>query len=59
MINKLYNESNKIYELKLDFIEKNEDKYDIKELLILAKIYVNIKVKGCQYNNKIHQKLNL
>jgi hypothetical protein len=26
MIIKLYNESNKIYELKLDFIEKNEDK---------------------------------
>ena len=59
MLNKLFNESNKIYETKLEFIENNKDKYDKKELLILAKIFVNIKFKECQYNNKIHQKLNL
>jgi len=59
MLNKLFTESNKIYETKLEFIENNKNKYNKKELLILAKIFINIKFKGCQYNNKIHQKLNI
>ena len=50
-------ESRKIIDFKNDFIEKNIEKYQKKELLILSKVLINIKFKNCVYHRNIYDKV--
>lgn len=50
-------ESETIYRYRCEYIMKNKDKMDIKQLIINSKILANIKFKKCKYEQKIYNEL--
>ena len=57
-IEKLVGESNKLYNERLEFIEKvNNDINDLKEAIRLSKIWVNFKYNKCRYTSEVFLKI--
>ncbi len=58
-IHRYDNESNKVYNFRKDFIINNINKVsdDYSTMVRYSKILVNIKFKGCSYDENIYQKL--
>jgi len=57
-IEKLVGESNKVYNERMEFIEKvNSDIKDMKEAIRLSKIWVNFKYNNCRYTPEVFSKI--
>ena len=47
-------ESDYRYTLRIEFINKIKDKYNLKECIKLSKFWYNIKFNNCKYNKDIY-----
>ena len=57
-IERLPDESNKIFDDRIKFIEKVYSNInDLKESIRLSKIYVNYKYKDCRYSSEVFLKI--
>ena len=57
-VEKLIGESNKVYNERMEFIEKvNSEIKDMKEAIRLSKIWVNFKYNNCRYTPEIFLKI--
>jgi hypothetical protein len=57
-IEKLIGESNKVYNERMEFIEKvNSEINDMKEANRLSKIWVNFKYNNCRYTPEVFLKI--
>ena len=59
-INKLENETDKDYQLRVNFIKLNnpKNKKELELCIMFSKIFVNIITLGCRYSIDIEKKLN-
>jgi len=59
-INKLENETDKDYQLRINFIKLNnpKNKKELELCIMFSKIFVNIITLGCRYSIKIEKELN-
>ena len=53
----LTDESNYIFKLRGEFIQKNLQKYSWKDAVKLSKIWANIKWKHCRYHHNIYHQI--
>jgi hypothetical protein len=58
MIEQGSNETNESYIERCWFITKNIDKHNIDKLIILSKIWANIRNLDCTYDEKIMKQIN-
>ena len=57
-IEQLIGESNKVYNERMEFIEKvNSEIKDMKEAIRLSKIWVNFKYNNCRYTPEVFLKI--
>ncbi len=57
IIIQLTDESDTVYNYRLQFIEKIKDKFDNNQLIIYSKIAANMKFKNMRYDSKIYNLL--